>query len=324
MKLPRRKFLHLAAGAAALPAVSRIAWAQTYPTRPLRIIVNLAPGGGLDFMARVIGEYLSRTMGQQVIIENKPGAGGMLGVETVVKSAPDGYTVLATTDVVASAPHGKKFNVDYVKDLLPVIQLTHFPQVLAVHPSLGVASIAELIRVAKQKPGMGYATSGTGTQQHFIGEWFAQIAGIKLEHVPYRGAGQAVNDLIAGHVLIGSLGPTALIPHHKAGNIRILAQSTQARSPSLPDVPTFEEAGVVGLVLDVWQGVFAPPTTPANIVARLNNEMSKALLDGAVSQRLLEAAQEPVGGTPEYLARVMQQDSSKYARLAKELKIKAE
>src|SRR5262247_4128158 len=266
MKLPRRKFLHLAAGATALPAFSRIAPAQAYPSRPVRLIVNLAPGGGLDFMSRIIGEYLSRSIGQQIIIENKPGAGGMLGVETVAKSPADGYTLLATTDVVSSAPHIVSFNVDYVREIVPVIELIHFPQVLAVHPSLGVKSIAELIAAAKKKPGMGYATSGAGTQRHFIGEWFAQIAGIRLEHVPYRGAGQAINDLIAGHVLIACLGPTAVMPHHKAGTVRILAQSTEARSPSLPDVPTFEEAGVRGLVLDVWQGIFAPPGTPASIV----------------------------------------------------------
>src|SRR5215475_9060198 len=138
MKLPRRRFLHLAAGTAVLPAVSRIARAQAYPARPVRLIVNLAPGGGLDFMSRIIGEYLSRSLGQQIVIENKPGAGGMLGVETVAKSPPDGYTLLATTDVVASAPHVMSFNVDYVKELAPVIELVHFPQVLAVHPSLGV------------------------------------------------------------------------------------------------------------------------------------------------------------------------------------------
>jgi tripartite-type tricarboxylate transporter receptor subunit TctC len=284
----------------------------------------MTPGGGLDFMSRLIGEYLSRALGQQIVIENKPGAGVMLAVETVVKSPADGYTLLATTDVVTSAPHIMSFNVDYVKELMPVIELIHFPQVLAVHPSLGVRTVAELIAAAKQKPGMGYATSGAGTQQHFIGEWFAQLAGIRLEHVPYRGAGQAINDLIAGHVLIGSLGPTAVIPHHKAGTVRIIAQSADTRSPSLPDVPTFEEAGVKGLVLDVWQGVFAPPGTPANIVTRLNAEMNKALLDKAVRERLLEAAQEPVGGPPEHLAKIIQQDSAKYARLARELKIKAE
>ena len=324
MKLPRREFLHLAAGAAALPAVTCVAWAQTFPTRPVRFIVNLAPGGGLDFMARLIGEYLSRAMGQQVVIENKPGAGGMLGAETVAKSPPDGYTLLATTDVVTSAPHIVSFNVDYVRELVPVIELTLQPVVLAAHPSLKVNSIAELIRLAKQRPGIGYATSGAGTQQHFVGEWLAQTVQIKLEHIPYRGAGQAINDLIAGHVSLAALGPTALMPHYKAGTLRLLAQSTKVRSSSLPEVPTFEEAGAKGIVLDVWQGVFVPARTPSIIVERLNTEMGKALADPAVRARLQEVAQETVGGSAEQFARVLREDSEKYARLARELKIKAE
>jgi tripartite-type tricarboxylate transporter receptor subunit TctC len=324
MKLPRRRFLHLAAGAAALPVVSRIASAHAYPTRPVHFIVNLAPGGGLDFMARLIGESLSRSIGQQIVIENKPGAGGMLGAETVAKSPPDGYTVLATTDVVTGAPYVMNFNVDYVRDLVPIIELTLQPVVLAAHQSLGVNSIADLIRVAKQRPGIGYATSGAGTQQHFVGEWLAQKAKIKLEHVPYRGAGQAINDLIAGHVPLALLGPTALMPHYKAGNLRLLAQSTKVRSSSLPEIPTFEEAGADGIVLDVWQGVFAPHRTPSNIVGFLNTEMGKALADATVRAKLLEVAQETVGGTAEQFAHVVRSDSEKYARLAKELKIKAE
>src|SRR5262245_10429225 len=208
MKLPRRRqFLHLAAGAAALPAVSRLARAQDYPSRPVRIIVNLAPGGGLDFNSRLISEFVSRSLGQQVIVENKPGAGGMIGIEAAAKSAPDGYTILTTTDVITSGPHVTATNTDFVKDLVPVIRLTAGPLVLAVHPSLGVTSIAELVAVSKQRC---YATSGAGTQQHFIGEWFAKLAMIKLEHVPYRGAGQAINDLVAGHVGVGILGPVAV------------------------------------------------------------------------------------------------------------------
>jgi tripartite-type tricarboxylate transporter receptor subunit TctC len=323
-KLPRRKFLHIGAGAAALPILPRITWAQAYPTRSVRVVVNLAPGGGLDFMARLVGEHLSRSIGQQIVIENKSGAGGMLGAETVAKSTPDGYTLLASTDVVASAPHIMSFNVDYVKDLLPVCEWAKAPQVLAVHPSLNVNSIAELIQAANRHPGLGYATSGAGTQQHFIGEWFAQLAGIKLEHVPYRGAGQAINDLVAGHVLIGSLGPTTVIPHHNAGTLRILAQSTAIRSPSMPDVPTFEEAGVGGLVLEIWQGVFAPKGTPQAIVARLNTEMNNTLADKHVRDRLLEAGWEVAGGSPEQFVRVVHDDSEKYARLARELKIRVE
>jgi tripartite-type tricarboxylate transporter receptor subunit TctC len=324
MKIPRRRFLHLAAGAAALPAASRIARAQTYPTKPVHIIVPFAPGGGLDFVARVIAEYLTRGIGQQVIVENKSGGAGMIGTETAAKSPPDGYTVLVTTDAISSVPHVVKFNTDYVKDLVPVILLTRTPVVLAVHPTLGVNSVSELIRVAKMQPGMGYATSGIGTEQHFVAEWFAQIAGIKLDHVPYRGAGQAINDLIAGHIRIAFLGPPTLIPQYKARNVRLLAQSSEARSPSLPELPTFLEAGVEGLTLDLWQGVFVPTGTPSAIIARLNTEMGKALADRAIRDKLLEAIQEPVGGLPEQFASLVRQDSETYARLAKELNIKAD
>jgi tripartite-type tricarboxylate transporter receptor subunit TctC len=248
----------------------------------------------------------------------------MLGAETVAKSPPDGYTLLATGEVVASAPHIVSFNVDYLRGLIPVIEPVHTPYVLAAHTSLGVNSIADLIRMAKERPGIGYATSGAGTGQHFVGEWFARLAGIKLEHVPYRGAGQAINDLIAGHVLLAVLAPFTLIPHYKAGKLRLLAQSTKARSPSLPEVPTFEQAGVNGLVLDAWTGIFAPAKTPATIVARLNTEMDTALTDPVIRARLLEAALEPVGGSVEQFSALIREDNEKYARLAKELRIRLE
>src|SRR5262249_26464328 len=161
----------------------------------------LAPGGGLDLVARLTADYLSHAMGQQVIVENRVGAGGMLGIETAAKSQPDGYTVLVTADGIASTPQIAKFNVDYVRTLVPVSHLVRSAHVIAVHPSLGVDSVAELVDLARRKPGMGYATSGQGTNQHFLGEWFADAAGIKLDHIPYRGAGQAINDLIAGHVM---------------------------------------------------------------------------------------------------------------------------
>ena len=188
----------------------------------------------------------------------------------------------------------------------PVILLTSGPQVLAVNPSLGVNSIAELISVAKEHSGLSYATSGAGTQQHFIGEWFGRLAGVRLEHVPYRGAGQAIGDLIAGHVKVAVLGPVAVIPHHRSGAVHILAQSSETRSPSLPDVPTFEEAGVKGLVLETWQGAFVPAGTAPAIIARLNSGLNKVLVDPAVTEKLLQTAQVAVGGTPEHLARVVQ------------------
>jgi tripartite-type tricarboxylate transporter receptor subunit TctC len=322
MDVVRRRFVQGAVAAAALPVLSPAARAQTYPTRPIRFIVPLAPGGGLDFVARLFGEYLSRNIGQQIYIENKLGAGGMIGIETAAKSQPDGYSVLVTNDNVASAPHVLRVNTDYVKDLVPVTQLSQQTLVLAVHSSFEVKTVAELVAAAKAKPGMGFATSGVGSNQHILGEWFAKEAGIKLDHVPYRGAGQAVNDFIAGHILIGVLGPTALIPHFKTGALRCLAQSSSKRAESLPDVPTLEEAGFKDMVLDAWYGAFVPSGTPELVIARLNAEMNKAAADPATRDSLLLTATEPVGGTPAQFAAVVREDSAKYARLAKELGIR--
>jgi tripartite-type tricarboxylate transporter receptor subunit TctC len=324
MDLPRRRFIQGVAAAAATPALSGVAMAQAqaYPTRPIRFIVPLAAGGGLDFVARLIGEHLSRTIGQQIYLENKLGAGGMIGVETAARSMPDGYSVLVTNDNVASAPHVLRVNTEFVKDLVPVIQLSQQTLVLAVHSSFNVKTVAELIAAVKARPGMSFATSGVGSNQHILGEWFAKEAGIKLDHVPYRGAGQAVNDFIAGHILIGVLGPTALIPHFKTGTLRCLAQSTKERAQSLPDVPTFEEAGLKDMVLEAWYGAFVPTGTPAAIIGQLNAEMNRALADPAVRDSLLQTATEPVGGTAEQFAAVVREDSAKYARLAMELGIR--
>jgi tripartite-type tricarboxylate transporter receptor subunit TctC len=336
--IERRTFLKSAAGGAVAvlgggaqvalhPSAARAQAARSseteWPNRPVRFIVPLAPGGGLDFVARVVGEAVSRTIGQQVVIENRTGAGGTIGIETAIKSPPDGYSVLVTNDNVASAPHILKTGIDYLNELVPVIQLARQPLALAVHPTLAVSSVAELIETAKRQPGLGCATSGAGSNQHVLLEWFGQLAGIKLDHVPYRGAGQAINDLIAGHVRVAFLGPTALIPHYKAGTLRLLAQSAETRSPSLPEVPTLQEAGFKGLVLNTWYAAFVPLGTPAPAIARLNAEMDKALADPATGKSLLQTATEPVGGSAEQLARVARVDSDKYARLARELNIKA-
>jgi len=297
--------------------------AQEWPSRPLRFIVPFPAGGSTDVAARLIGEHLSRTLGQQIVVENKSGASGVVGAEAAAKSAPDGYTILIGTDQVATWQHLFKLNFDPVKDLTPVVQLSRQPVVLAVHPSLGPTTLAELIALAKQRPGMSYATSGVGSQQHIAAQWFAQIAGIKLDHVPYRGGGQAINDLVAGHVKIASLGSSPLIPHYKAGILRLLAQTTKDRSPSLPDVPTYQEAGVKGLVLDQWLGVFVPVGTPPTIAARLNDVTNKALADARIRDSLLQSAQEPVGGSAADFSRLVGQDVETYGRLVRDLEIKA-
>jgi tripartite-type tricarboxylate transporter receptor subunit TctC len=318
-----RRILTLALAALAFGAAGT-ATAQPYPNRPVRFLVPYPAGGSTDVGARIVAEYLSKAFGRQTYVENRSGAGGNIGLEAAAKSAPDGYTVLVSTDHVASAAHVYKLAIDPLKDLVPVIQLSRQPVVLAVHPSLGVTALAELVALAKQQPGLTYALGGgAGGQQHIVIEWFAQIAGIKLAQVPYRGGGPAINDLIAGHVKIGSLGSTPLIPHHKAGTLRLLAQSTEARSPSLPDVPTYQEAGIKGLVLDQWLGVFVPAGTPPPIIARLNAEIDKALADPAVRESFLRQAQEPVGGSAEAFAALVHADYAKYGRLVKELNIKA-
>ena len=298
--------------------------AQDWPNRPVRFIVPFPAGGSTDVGARLVGEYLSRTLHQQVVVENKSGANGNIGIEAAAKSAADGYTVLVVTDALSSNPQVYKMNVDPLKGLTPVIQLSRQPMVLAAHPSLGVASLAELIALAKQQPGLRYATgSGVGAQ-HMVAQWFASIAGIKLEQVPYRGGAPALNDLIAGHVKLGSLGSTPLIPHYKAGTLRLLAQSTEKRSPSLPDVPTYQEAGVNGLVLDQWVGVFVPAGTPPVIAARLNAEINKALAEEAIRDGFLQSGQEPVGGSAQAFSQLVHGDFETYARLMKELNIKVD
>jgi tripartite-type tricarboxylate transporter receptor subunit TctC len=323
--ITRRHFSLMLATVPVAMARTRAAHAQSNPAKPIRFVVPFPAGGSTDVGARLIAENLTRAFGQQVYVENKSGANGTIGVEEAAKSPADGYTVLVTIDAVASNPHVFHTGIDPTKDLMPVIQVSRQPIVLAVHPSLGVNSLAELIALAKKQPGLPYATgSGLGSPQHMAVQWFAQIAGLRLEQVPYRGGGQAINDLLGGHVKIGSLGSTPLMPHYRARTLRLLAQTSKARSPSLPDVPTFEEAGITGLVLDQWLGVFAPAGTSADVVNRLNSEINKAVADPALRKNLLDSAQEPVGGTAEQFAGLVREDYAKFGRLVKDLNIKAE
>jgi tripartite-type tricarboxylate transporter receptor subunit TctC len=302
-----------------------MAQAQSWPSKPVRIVVAFAAGGSTDVAVRSIQERLAQSLGQPVVVENRAGAAGNIAAEYVVKQPADGHTVLATADSLASNPHlFTKLPFDPAKDLVPVVQLTRQPVVLAVHPSLGVGSVAELVAAAKAKPGLGYATSGAGSVQHMAGEWFARLAGIQLTHVPYKGGGQAITDLLGGQVPIGSLGNTPLLPHHRAGKVKILAQTTAARSQSLPDVPTYEEAGMRGLVLDQWLGLFVAAGSPKEVPARLAAEVSKALAEPSVRERYAQLGLEPVGGTPEDIARQYREDFDKYGRLIRELNIRAE
>lgn len=311
--------------AAAAFSIASGAIAQGWPERPLRFIIPYPPGGATDVAGRAVADRVSAALGQSIIVDNRAGGNGNIGIEAVARSAPDGYTVLIVPDQIASNPHVYKLNYDPLKDLTPVIQLSRQPVVLAVHPSLGVNSVAEYVAAAKQKPGaISFATSGAGSQQHITAEWFARLAGIRIVHIPYKGGGQAITDLVGGQVQSGSLGSTPVIPHHKAGKLKIIAQSTRTRAPTLPDVPTYAESGYKDLVLEQWLGAFVPSGTPAPVVARLNAEMAKAVEDATVKGRFERAAMEPVGGSTEDFARYFRENHAMYGRLVKELNIRTD
>jgi len=322
----RRGFIKAAGGAAlaggmltklARPAIAEAKW----PNRPVRLIVPLAAGGAIDFVARQCAQVLSQIYNQQFFVENRTGAGGTIGMDVAMKSPPDGYTILITNDNAASAPHILKLSFDYTNVLAPVILIATQPQIFAAHPSLGVSTVAEYVAYAKQNPGLGFASSGVGSNQHVVGMWFAKEAGIKLEHVPYRGAGQAVTDLLGAHVKSAFLGPTAMIPHYKAGNLKFLAQTSAKRAPTLQEVPTLDESGYKGLVLEAWYAAFAPTGTPAEIVATLNGAIAKSMTDKGLQENHVKGSLEAVGGTPEQLDQIAKADSVKYKKLVTELNI---
>lgn len=296
--------------------------AQAWPAKPIRWIVPFSPGGSNDVTARVIAERLVAALGQPVVVENRPGAAGTIGVELVAKSPADGYTLVSSSDTITLAPHlYPKIGFHPVRDFTPVTQLAWQPVVLAVHPSLGVSSVAELIALVKKQPGLAFASSGAGTQQHITGEWFASLAGIRLTHVPYKGGSQAVTDLLGGQIQLASVGAAPLTPYYKSGKLKIIAQSTAKRSPSLPDVPTYQEAGFKRLVIEQWQGVFLPAGTPKDIVTRLHAEIVKALAEPKVRARFAQNSLEAVGDTPQHFAARVREDYEKYGRLVRELKI---
>jgi tripartite-type tricarboxylate transporter receptor subunit TctC len=309
---------------AAAALASAAAHAQAWPSKPIRWIVPFPPGGSTDIAARPLAEAVGHALGQPGVVENRAGAGGNIGIDAAAKSAPDGYTLLVAPDSIVSNPHLYRLGWDPFRDFVPVIQLTRQPVLLAVHPSLGVSTVAELVALAKREPGLGYATSGAGSQQHMTAEWFAAVAKIQLTHIPYKGGGQAITDLVGGQVKIGSLGSSPLIPHYRAGKLKLLAQSTKARAPSLPEVPTYEEAGIAGLAIEQWLGVFVPAGTGPDVVARLNTEIGKALADPGIRSRYAQAALEPVGGSTEQFGKLVREDFDKYSRLIRELKIRVD
>jgi tripartite-type tricarboxylate transporter receptor subunit TctC len=309
---------------AATFALAKTAAAE-WPERPVHFIVPFPAGGATDVAARLVGNFVSERLGRQIVVENRSGANGNIATEHVAKSAPDGYTVLVGIQDLTSNPHIYKMTVDPLKALAPVVQISRQPIVLAAHPSLGVATLSQLTALAKQQPGLPFGTgSGVGSSQAMVALWYAKLAGVTLKQVPYRGGAPAITDLIAGHVKLGSLGSTPLIPHYQAGTLKLLAQSTAARAPSLPQVPTFREEGFAELVLDQWIGVFVPAGTPDAIAARLNAEVNAALREEGVRKGLADQAQEPVGGTAEAYARFVRAEWEKFGQLTKDLNITIE
>ena len=317
----RLTLLVLAVATFALPSTALADW----PERPVHFIVPYPAGGASDVATRIVTNYVSGTLGRRIVVENRSGANGNIGIEYAAKSAPDGYTVLVVPQDLSSNPHVYKMTVDPLKALMPVVQILRQPMILAAHPSLGVGTLSELTALAKQQPGLPFGTgSGVGSSQAMVALWYAKLAGVTLKQVPYRGGAPAINDLIGGHVKLGVLGSTPLIPHYKAGTLKLLAQSTATRAPSLPNVPTFREEGFSELVLDQWIGVFVPTGTPEAIAERLNAAVNAALRDEGVRKGLADQAQEPVGGTAEAYARFVREESEKFGRLVKELNITIE
>ena len=299
--------------------------ADDWPNRPIHFVVLYPPGGSTDVAARVIADYLSRSLNYHIAVENRAGANGNIGMQYVSQSAPDGYTFLVGTDAVSSNPHVYRMDFDPLQTLVPIIEISRQPIALAVHPSLGITTLAQLTTLAKQQPGMRFATgSGVGSMQAMVALWYAKLAGLTMVQVPYRGGGVAINDLISGEVKVGSFGSTPLIPQSKAGLIHILAQSMAVRSSALPDVPTFAEAGFPNLIVDQRLGLFAPKGTPPEIIAHLNSDVNAALHDARVREALGNQAQDPAGGSAEQYSKLVIQDSEQDGRLAKELDVKAE
>jgi tripartite-type tricarboxylate transporter receptor subunit TctC len=325
MKLPRRNFLHLAAGAAALPVLSRIAFAQAYPTRPVRLIVPFAPAGGSDTIARLMGQWLSERLGQPFIIENRPGAGANIGTEAVVRASPDGYTLLIAGGYNAiNATLYDKLNFNFIRDITAVAGIVVYPDIMLVNPSVPAKTVPEFIAYAKANPGkLTVASSGIGSPGHVAGELFKMMAGVDMVHVPYRSAGPALTDLLAGQVQVGFPSLPSAIEYVRAGKLRALAVTTATRSEALPDVPSVGEF-VPGYEASGWFGVGAPRATPAEIVDKLNNEINAALADPKIKARLAD-----LGGTPLVISaadfeKLIADETEKWAKVIKFAGIKVE
>ena len=316
--LGRRKFLHLAAGAAALPAISRLAWAQAYPTQPVRIIVGVAPGGPTDILARLMGQWLSERLGQPFIIENRPGAGGNIGTEAVARAAADGYTLL-----LVGAPNAmnvtlyEKLNYDLLRDIAPVAGLFRAQYLMMVNPRSPAKTVPEFVAYVKANPGkINFGSNGVGATGHLAGELFKMMTGVNMLHVPYRGEAPALTDLVAGQVHVVFASMTGSLELVRGGQLRALAVTSTARTPAAPDVPPLNEF-VPGYELLSWSGVGAPRNTPVQIVERLNTEINAFLATPATQTKYVDLGLTVHAVSPAELGRFIADDIEKWAKIVR-------
>jgi len=317
MKLPRRHFLSLAAGAAALPVVSRIARAQAYPTRPVRMIVGYPAGGGVDFTARLIGQWLSERLGQPFVVENRLGAGSNIATEAVVRAASDGYTLLLVTPANAiNATLYDKLNFNFIRDIEPVAGIHRVSNVMVVHPSFPAKTVPEFITYAKINPGKINMAAGIGGADHVSGELFKMLTGVNMVHVPYRGAQPAMTDLLGGQVQVFFASMTAAIAHIKTGKLRALAVTTAVRSEALPELPTVGEF-VPGFEASQWYGIGVRKGTPVEIGDRLNTEINAGLADPKMKARLADLGGMVLAGSPTDFGKLIADETEKWAKVVK-------
>ena len=301
--------------------------AQTFPTKPIRFLVGFAPGGSTDIVARLLAQKMTDSMGQQVVVENRPGAGSNIAAEALAKAPPDGYTILAcTTGLFAIQPFlYKKLPYDPEKDLLPVTQTGSLPYIIVVHPSLPVKGVRDFVALAKRRPGeLNYASSGIGTGSHLSAEYFRHAAAINLVHVPYKGTGQAMGDLLGGQVVLMFDQPVSSLPHVKVGKLKVLGISSGKRFPTLPEIPTVAEQGLSGFEAISWAGVCAPGRTPADVVGKLHAELVKALKAPDIAERLLRDGIEPIGNTPEQFREHTRREREKWGKVVRDANVKVE
>ena len=325
MQLPRRTFLHLAAGAAALPATSRFAWAQAYPTRPVRLIVPFGPAGASDITARLIGQWLSERLGQQFVIENRPGAGGTIGTEAVVRAAPDGYTLLyVTTANAVSATLYDKLNFNFIRDIAPVAPIVRFPYIMVVNPSVPAKTLPEFIAYAKANPGkINMASVGIGSTPHVNGELFKVMTGTNMVHVPYRSAAAVMTDLLSGQVQLYFGTTASSLEYVRTGKLRALAVTIERRLDALPDIPTVGDF-VPGYEASNWYGIGAPRNTPVEVIEKLNKETNAGLADPKIKALIADLGGSPLTGSPADFGRLIADETEKWGKVVKFVGIKVD